>query len=179
MSEGTGFRCEGNLARMIFHVSNHGFEIGELGIGGVHHERVGVIKERHAGQLEIVQNVELFIHSEHLGDAGAAVIEHEAIAVIRVAQQVFKGNRAGSAGHVGHDHVPAHFLVKGSCKCTGIGIRISAGIGRHDQLNGALRPVSQGTDTGQNQHQHDSNSKQFLHSSYPPSIWTFIVHLTL
>ncbi|MPN00598.1 hypothetical protein SDC9_147794 [bioreactor metagenome] len=41
------------------------------------------------------------------------MIEHETVAVVGVAQHVFKGNGARAAGHVGDDHIPAHFFGQG------------------------------------------------------------------
>ena len=113
VGEGAGLCGEGDVAGVGLHIGNHGFHVFELLVGAVADKGVGIVKHRHAGQFEIIQHVEGFIHAHDLRDGGAAVIEHETVAVVGVAQHVFKGNGASAAGHVGHDHVPAHFFGQG------------------------------------------------------------------
>ena len=163
VGEVAGFGGEGDLARMLLHVGDEGFNVVELLVGGVAQESRGIIHEGHANGAEVVRQG-VVVHAHELRDGSAAVIEHIAIAVIGIFTQIVKGNGAGAAAHVGNDHVPAKFLVEGGGQRAGVGVGVSAGVRGHDQLDGALRPFSQRGAAHEYEHECENESHNFLHS---------------
>ena len=166
--EVAGLGGEGDLARMLLHVLDHAGQVGELLILGVDEEGAGVIHEGHARQLEVLDDVEVSVQAHQLGDGGAGVEEHEAVAIVGVVEHILKGHGAGAAGHVGDDDVPAELFGQRGSQCAGIGVGVPAGIRRHDQFDGAFRPLSQGGDAAEKQHQGEDCTEKFFHLDVPP-----------